>query len=128
MKREDIKRIMVGHYDNDFITAWDWIGQVTLTTIKNDTNCCGMSVLETSEDIEKFICSLIPTAIEFIMYRAGSSERRYRDIGESELSSLTHHLNRAKFKFNFEDTDPDWEFGGAETLIIDLEKNESYIR
>lgn len=111
---------MIAHYDNDFIRAWDWIGQVTLATIKNDTNCCGESVLETSEDIENFVRSLIPTAIKFIQYR--------EDIRTSILSSLKQHLNKAKFKFNFEDSDPDWEFGGSETLIIDLEKNESYIR
>jgi hypothetical protein len=38
------------------------------------------------------------------------------------------YFENIKFKYNFDETDHDWVFGGSETLIIDLEKKESYIR
>ena len=33
-----------------------------------------------------------------------------------------------KFKYNFDETDEDYIFGGSELLIIDLENKQSYIR
>jgi hypothetical protein len=130
MKRDEIKRIMVVHNDNDFVRVWHWIGSVTLTTIKNDTNICGCKVLEDSEDIEKFIHSLLPAAIEFIQYREDkyADFMRYRYIDKEEVLRLTESFKNIEFKYNFEETDDDWVFGGSETLIIDLENNESYIR
>jgi len=133
MKRDKIKRIMVGHNDNDCVRVWHWIGSVTLTTIKNDTNICGCKVLEDSDDIEKFIHSLLPTAIEFIQAREDKytdfgRHFRYEDIDKEEVLRLSDYFKNIKFKYNFEETDDDWIFGGSETLIIDLEKNESYIR
>jgi len=56
MRKEEIKRIMIIHNDNDFVRVWDWIGKVALMTITND-NICGCKVLEDSEDFEKFIHS-----------------------------------------------------------------------
>jgi hypothetical protein len=130
MRKQEIKKIMVVHNDNDFIRVWHWIGSVTLTTIKNDTNICGCKVLEDSEDIEKFIHSLLPTAIEFIQAREHKYADfvRYKNIEEVELNRLVSYFKNIQFKYNFEESDDDWIFGGFETLIIDLEKNESYIR
>lgn len=130
MKRDEIKRIMVVYNDNHFVRVWHWIGSVTLTTIKNDTNICGCKILEDSEDIEKFIHSLLPTAIEFIQAREDKYADfvRYDNIDKEEILRLSHYFKNIKFKYNFEETDGDWAFGGSETLIIDLEKNESYIR
>lgn len=133
MDKKDIKIIMIAHHDNDFVRAWEWIGKITLSTLV-ENNYCGESMLNNSIDIENFIRSLIPTAIEFASYRCedrNSEERgykRYRDISTNEIDNLTEHLSRAKFYFNFEDTHPDYEFGGAETLIIDLENLTSFIR
>jgi hypothetical protein len=133
MDKSDIKRLMIVHNDNDFIRAWDWLGKVTLSTLV-ETNYCGESLLNNSRDIETFIKSLIPTAIEFASYRCEDSNslargfKRYRDISPMELDSLIPHLSKAKFYFNFEDSHLDYEFGGAETLIIDLENKTSYIR
>jgi hypothetical protein len=94
----------------------------------------GSPLLNNSKDIETFIKSLIPTAIEFAAYRCEDSDslargfKRYRDISPMELDSLIPHLSKAKFYFNFEYSHPDYEFGSAETLIIDLENKTSYIR
>lgn len=133
MDKKDIKRIMIVHNDNDFIRAWDWVGKVTLSMLV-ETNYCGESQLNNSIDIENFIKSLIPTAIEFASYRVEDSNyldggfKRYRDISIEEVNYLVPHLSKAKFYYNFEDSHPDYEFGGAETLIIDLEAKTSYIR
>lgn len=130
MRKEEIKRIMIVYSDNDFVRVWDWIGKVTLTTIIEDTNICGSKVLEDSDDIEKFIHSLLPTAIEFIQAREDkyTDFLRYENIDKEEVIRLTDYFKDIKFKYNFSETDDDWIFGGSETLIIDLEKNESYIR
>jgi|JI6StandDraft_1071083.scaffolds.fasta_scaffold250179_1 hypothetical protein len=130
MKRDEIKNIMIVHNDNDFVRVWDWIGNVTLTTIIKDTNICGCKVLEDSDDIEKFIHSLLPTAIEFIQAREDKYADfvRYENIDKEEVIRLTDYFKDVKFKYNFTETDDDFIFGGSETLIIDLEKNESYIR
>jgi len=130
MKRNEIKQIMVVYNDNDFVRVWDWIGQITLLTIKNDTNICGGKVLEDSEDIEKFIHSLLPTAIEFIQAKEDkyADYVRYVNIEKEEVIRLTECFKNIKFKYNFEENDNDWIFGGSETLIIDIEKNKSYIR
>ncbi len=127
MRKGEIKKIMVSFGDNDFITVWDWIGNVTLMTIGNQ-NITGNEMLDSSEDIENFIISLIPTGIEFAQYRAGS-EFRYRDIDKDELIRLTDYLKPVRFKYNFDElTNEDWLYDGSETLIIDLENNKSYIR
>jgi hypothetical protein len=129
MRKEEIKRIMIAHHDNDFIRVWDWIGKVLLMTLI-DENTCGEKMLEYSEDIESFIHSLLPTAIEFTQYRTdkyGDNPSRYRDIDKEEVDRLSDYFKNVKFKYNFTETDGDWVFGGSETLIIDLEKNESYI-
>ena len=129
MRKEEIKKIMIVHSDNDFVCAWDWIGKVTLLTLK-EKNYCFEDMLEESEDIEKFIHSILPTAIEFAQYRTEKYEdySRYRDIEESELNRLTSEFKNIIFKYNFDELDDDYVFGGSEILIIDLEKNESYIR
>jgi len=123
MKKKEIKRIMICHHDNDFIRVWDWISKVVLITL-SETNICGENVLENYNDIEKFIISLIPSGIEFLQYRT----ERYKNIDEEELNRLFNHLKKVIFKYNFEETDGDWIFGGCETLIIDLENKTSFIR
>lgn len=130
MKREDIKRIMIVYHDNDFIRVWDWIGNVTLNTIIKDTNICGGKILEDSDDIEKFIHSLLPTAIEFIQSKEDKYADfvRYENINKEEVIRLTNSFKDVKFKYNFLETEDAWIFGGSEILIIDLEKNQSYIR
>lgn len=129
MRKEEIKKIMIVHNNNDFIRIWDWIGKITLLTLKTK-NLCFEEMLEESEDIEKFVHSLLPTAIEFTQYRVAKYEdySRYRDIEESELNRLTSEFKNIRFKYNFDESDDDYVFGGSEMLIIDLEKNESYIR
>lgn len=128
MKREDIKTIMVVYSDNDFVRVWDWIGKVVLMTINGDVNVCGGKILEESDDIEKFIKSLLPSAIEFMQYKEDkySDYCRYRDIDKDEVITLSDYFKNIKFKYNFDDSD--YGFGGSETLIIDIEKNNSYIR
>jgi hypothetical protein len=129
MRKEEIKRIMIVHSDNDFVRVWDWIGKITLLTLKQK-NFCFEEMLEESEDIEKFIHSILPSAIEFVQYRSAKYEdySRYRNIEEDELKRLVGHFENVRFKYNFDESDDDWVFGGSESLIIDLEKNESYIR
>ncbi len=130
MKREEIKNIMIVHHDNDFVRVWDWIGKVVLMTLFNDVNICGCKILEDSEDIEKFIHSLLPSAIEFIQEREDryANYVRYNDISKEEVIRLTNEFKNIKIKYNFNEQDDDWLIGGSETLIIDLEKLESYIR
>jgi hypothetical protein len=129
MRKQEIKKIMVVHNDNDFVCVWEWIGNITLITLKTK-NACGEEMLEESEDIEKFIHSLLPTAIEFTQYKISKYEdySRYRNIEEIELNRLVSYFKNIRFKYNFDESDDDWVLGGSETLIIDLEKNESYIR
>lgn len=129
MKTSEIKTIMIVHNDNDFVRVWDWIGKVVLFTIKNQ-NLCGEDLLEDSEDIEKFIQSLLPTAIEFTQYRVDKYESycRYENISQDEVKSLLDSFSTVRFKYNFDVNDQDWIFGGSETLIIDIDSNESYIR
>jgi hypothetical protein len=129
MRKPEIKKIMVVHNDTDFDCVWEWIGKITLLTIKTK-NFCDEEMLEDSENIEKFIHSLLPTAIEFTQYRTSKYEgySRYRNIEEGELKELVSCFKNIRFKYNFDESDDDWVFGGCETLIIDLEKNETYIR
>ena len=129
MRKEEIKKIMIVHNDNDFVRVWDWIGKVALMSITND-DICGGKILEESDDIEKFIHSLLPTAIEFIQARKDKYADfcRYEDISKDEVARLTEYFKYIRFKYNFDESDGDWVFGGSETLIIDLEKNDSYIR
>ena len=110
MRKEEIKRIMIVYSDNDFVRVWDWIGKVTLTTIIEDTNICGSKVLEDSDDIEKFIHSLLPTAIEFIQAREDkyTDFLRYENIDKEEVIRLTDYFKDIKFKYNFSETDDDW--------------------
>lgn len=124
MKTTEIKKICVVHNDSDFIRAWDWIGEITLKTIKDEENICGGKVLEDSEDIENFIKSLLPTAIEFINYREDkySQYNRYRDIDKEEVKRLSDLCSNVRFKYNYDESDYDLNFTG-EILIIDLEKN-----
>ena len=99
MRKEEIKKIMIVHNDNDFIRIWDWIGKITLLTLKTK-NLCFEEMLEESEDIEKFVHSLLPTAIEFTQYRVAKYEdySRYRDIEESELNRLTSEFKNIRFE------------------------------
>lgn len=130
MRKIEIKKIMIVYSDNDFVSVWDWIGKILLETITTKNACCE-EMLEDSEDIEKFVLSLLPTAIEFAQYRSCKYETyvRYRDIDKTELNYLVEYfIKDVKFKYNFDETDNDYVFGGSETLIIDLEKKESYIR
>lgn len=121
---------MVVHNDNDFVRVWDWIGDITLFTLIKDKNICCGKILEDSEDIENFIHSLLPTAIEFIQEREDKYADivGYNDVDKKEVTRLTNHFKNIKFKYNFSETDDDWVFGGSETLIIDLENKQSYIR
>lgn len=128
MKKEEIQKIMIVFNDNDFIRVWDWVGKVSLMTILNN-NICGGMVLEESEDIEKFILSLLPTGIEFLQYKEDkyADYCRYRDISKEEVDRLSNYFNNVKFVYNFDETNDDFVFGGSETLIIDLVKKESFI-
>ena len=129
MRKKEIKTIMIVHNDNDFVRVWDWIGKILLETITN-TNVCNEEMLEDSETIEDFVFSLLPVAIEFIQYKACRYEDyvRYKDISKEEVNRLSEYFKNVKFVYNFDKkTNDDWIFGGSETLIIDLEKKESYI-
>ena len=116
MRKEEIKKIMIVHNDNDFVRVWDWIGKVALMSITND-NICGGKILEESDDIEKFIHSLLPTAIEFIQAREDKYADfcRYEDISKDEVARLTEYFKYIRFKYNFDESDGDWLFGGSET-------------
>lgn len=125
MLKKDIKNIMVCHYDNDFVRVFDWIGKITLTTLL-ETNICGEEMLETSEDIEAFIHSLLPTAIEFTQYKCGYNRQT---LEEDTLTYLSSYFKRMRFKYNFDyETDDEYISGGSELLIIDLQNKQSYIR
>jgi hypothetical protein len=125
MLKKDIKNIMVCHYDNDFVRVFDWIGKVTLTTLL-ETNICGEEMLETSDDIEAFIHSLLPTAIEFTQYKCG---RNRQTLEEDTLTYLSSYFKKMRFKYNFDyETDDEYISGGSELLIIDLQNKQSYIR
>ena len=116
---------MVCHYDNDFVRVFDWIGKVTLTTLLKQ-NICGEEMLETSDDIEAFIHSLLPTAIEFAQYKCG---RNRQTLEEGKLTWLSSYFKDMRFKYNFDyETDDEYISGGSELLIIDLENKQSYIR
>lgn len=116
---------MVVHYDNDFVRVWDWIGKVMLHTL-TEKNICFEEMLETKTDIEDLFYSLLPIGIEFAQYRAGLDQR---PLDKSYLDQLIREFHKSiRFKYNFTQYDSDWEMGGSETLIIDLEKNQSYIR
>lgn len=124
MKKIELENIMVLHHDNDFCSVWEWIGEITLHTLKTK-NHTGDEMLEDTKDIEKFILSLLPTAIEFALYRTS----KYRNIEKDNLNTLVDYLKHVKFRYNFDrTTDGDYIFGGSETLIIDLKNNKSYIR
>ena len=129
MKKEEIKKIMIVYNDNDFVRVWDWIGKIVLLTLKTP-NICYEQMIEESEDIELFVHSLLPTAIEFSQYKVAKYEKysQYRNIDKSEVVRISSAFKNIKFKYNFDESDNDWRFGGSETLIIDLDKNESYIR
>ena len=129
MRKQEIKKIMVVHNDNDFNCVWEWIGKITLLTIKTK-NLCGEEMLEDSENIEKFRHSLLPAAIEFTQYKTSKyiGYSRYKNIEEVELNRLVSYFKNIQFKYNFDESDDDWVFRDCETLIIDLEKNETYIR
>jgi hypothetical protein len=115
---------MICHYDNDFVRVFDWIGKVTLMSLL-ELNICGEEMLETSDDIEAFIHSLLPTAIEFAQYKCG----RPQIFEEKHVNWLSKEFFKGiKFKYNFDETDEDYIFGGSELLIIDLENKQSYIR
>lgn len=125
MLKKDINNIMVCHYDNDFVRVFDWIGKITLTTLL-ETNICEEEMLETSEDIESFIHSLLPTAIEFTQYKCG---RNRQILEEDTLTYLSSYFKRMRFKYNFDyETDDEYISGGSELLIIDLQNKQSYIR
>ena len=128
MKKEEIKNIMVIFSDNDFIRVFDWIGKVSLMTIKNN-NICDCMVLEESVDIENFIKSLIPTGIEFLQYREDKYADccRYRNVTKEVVDRLKYGFNDICFIYNF-DENFNGEDCDCESLIIDLYNNESYIR
>ena len=130
MRKEEIKTIMIVHNDNHFVRVWDWIGKILLETMIN-TNVCNEEMLEDSETIEDFVFSLLPVAIEFAQYKACRYEDyvRYEDISKEEVKRLSDYFKKVKFVYNFDkETNDNWIFGGCETLIIDLEKIESYIQ
>ena len=128
MKKVDIKTIMIVHSDNDFTSAWNWLGNVVLESMNNITPH-GEEMLEDSNDIERFVKKLIPIAIEFAQYKTDKYKPfpRYRNINENELISLTKYFDDIKFKYNFDKlNDDDYIFAGSESLIIDFQNNESY--
>ena len=115
MKVEDINRIMIVHGDPDYMLCFQWIGRVILQTIEEGYP----KVLKDSETIEGFVQELLPLSIQVIQdcgYTREEAERRSKQFEDMI------------FKYNFEYMDSDWEFGGHETLIIDLENNRSFIR
>ncbi len=129
MRKAEIKNIMVVFADNDFVCVFDWIGKVALNTITNN-NICDCAVLEESTDIENFIKSLLPTAIEFLQYRTDKYAKfcRYTNISNTELDDLVKYFNNIEFIYNFSKDHEYYIEGGSEILIIDLELNTSYIR
>lgn len=128
MKKTEIKNIMIIFADNDFVSVFDWIGKVALNTITNN-NICDRAVLEDATDIENFIKSLLPTAIEFLQYRTDKYAKfcRYENITNAKLVDLVNSfISNIEFVYNSDDIA--FYINECETLIIDLELNTSYIR
>lgn len=112
MKKSEIKTIHILFGDNDFIRAFDWIGRITLYTLIRN-NICGEQMLEDSETIEKFVKSLIPTALQFVQYNCG----KYDD---EEVEESIDYFKSIKFYYN----DPAKSLlTDMDTLFIDLENN-----
>jgi len=125
----EINKIVVIFSDNDFINTFHWIGKILLETI-NSKNITGCKVLETTEDIEKFVYSLLPTAIEFLQYRTDKYANlhpffiRYRNIEKEELDKLVDF--KLKFIYNINDIELNEYSGEHEILVVDLMKKESF--
>lgn len=68
MKTSEIKNIVLVYNDSDYVRVWHWIANVLLFTVKNK-NLCDENMLVNSDDIIRFVKSLIPTALEFAQYR-----------------------------------------------------------
>lgn len=113
MKTKDIKEIMIVYSDNDYWRVWDWIGHMVISTLD-------FGALDTSEKIEDFIRSLIPTAVKFIML---SDE----ETSQADIDDDIEYCANVTFKYNFPPDDPDWTFKNSDTVIIDLVNKISYI-
>ena len=126
MKRDEIKSIQICFYDTDFIRTFYWIGKILLFTILEDTNVCGGKVLEDTVDIEDFVYSLLPTAIEFIQYKEDKYTEfvRYESISKDELERLVKDFSSLDFLYNEIQED---DYNG-ETVFIDIINKVSYIR
>jgi fructose-1,6-bisphosphatase len=129
IRLNEIKNIMIVFGDSDFRRPFDWVGKVALMTLLNPVNICGCNILEESDDIEKFIISLLPTAIDFIQYRESKFARypRYEAIPVEERDYLVNYLTeRLIFKYNVDETDDKW-FEDSGSLVIDLEGQKSFL-
>ena len=125
LKREEIKTIKINFYDTDFIRVFDWIGKILLFTILEDTNVCCGKLLEDTIDIEDFVHSLLPTAIEFVQYKEDKYSEfvRYEEISKDELSRLVKEFTPLEFLYN--------EIGDSsdgESVVIDILNKTSYIK
>ena len=125
VKREEIKTIKINFYDTDFIRVFDWIGKICLFTILEDTNVCWGKLLEDTVDIEDFVHSLLPTAIEFIQYKEDKYSEfvRYEEISKDELVRLVKEFTPLEFVYN--DID---DSSNGESVVIDILNKTSYIR
>lgn len=125
MKREEMKTIQINFYDTDFIRVFDWIGKICLFTILEDTNVCWGKLLEDTIDIEDFVHSLLPTAIEFIQYKEDKYSEfvSYEEILKDELTRLVKEFTPLEFVYNEIDDSSD-----GESVVIDILNKTSYIR
>ena len=125
MKREEIKTIKINFYDTDFVRVFDWIGKICLFTILEDTNVCWGKLLEDTVDIEDFVHSLLPTAIEFIQYKEDKYSEfvRYEEISKDELTRLVKEFAPLEFLYNEIDDSSD-----GESVVIDILNKTAYIK
>lgn len=121
MDRKSLNNIMMIHSDPDHVRVWDYIGQMLLKTITEDTNCCCETLLPTTEDIESFVYSFLPIAVEFALFPGEKLDKEEVQIIAEELARLI------KFEYNFNKNNSNYQFGGSECQIIDLIECKSYI-
>lgn len=121
--REELKTIKINFYDTDFIRAFDWIGKILLFTILEDTNVCWGKLLEDTVDIEDFVHSLLPTAIEFIQYKEDKYTEfvRYEEISKDELTRIVKEFVPLEFVYN------EIGEGFGESIVIDILNKKSFV-
>lgn len=115
MRRDEIKRIIIHYGDNDFLQVFDWIGKVLLFTLENK-NIVDEEILNNSNEIEQFVISLFPTAFNFVCKTARMNQ------------AIIDDFKRITFEYNFNYDNADYIWGSCESLIVDLETKDSYIR